>query len=333
MPAPCQIWGRGKCWEQRPSLDTKPHNLPGTCGESQGFSSCSEPSTCSGTAAASQGLTRPQNLRHHSLLQLGGTTLGVLHRSRLHRSHGHRQQRRCTSWHVPQHHQPAMRQAGLGAAPRRAVPSLLGAAPPCWDAHRQLSAEPQIPEMSRVSPRKLGFFSCRCLGPRWTAQLTPCALPEDAAHPRVPTLCEEAPEPTQLPAPALLPNPVPSAPVGDRGTTGVGRAPRSSTEPCPRAAPTLLPPASSTNLRGSSPAASSGAEAEHLPDTPITLGISSAYSGSLIKKEITGICHLVNPCSAAPGELCSRETGAHRTSSGTLPGLAPGRGPSAQVCF
>ncbi|EOB06123.1 hypothetical protein Anapl_06047 [Anas platyrhynchos] len=103
--------------------------------------------------------------------------------------------------------------------------------------------------------------------------------------------CEEAPEPTQLPAPALLPNPVPSAPVGDRGTTG-GRAPRSSTEPCPRAAPTLLLPASSTKLRGSSPAASSGAEAEHLPDTPITLGISSAYSGSLIKKEITGICHL-----------------------------------------
>lgn len=188
VPAPCQIWGRGKCWEQRPSLDNKPHDKPGTCGESQGFSSCSEPSTCSGTAAASQGLTRPQNLRHHSLLQLGGTTLGVLHRSRLHRSHGHRQQRRCTSWHVPQHHQPAMRQAGLGAAPRRAVPSLLGAAPPCWDAHRQLSAEPQIPEMSRVSPRKLGFFSCRCLGPCRTAQLTPCALPEDAARPRVPRL-------------------------------------------------------------------------------------------------------------------------------------------------
>lgn len=135
MPAPCQIRGRGKCWEQRPSLDTKPHDVPGTCRKSQGFSSCSEPLTSSSTAAASQGLTRPQNLRHHSLLQLGGTTLGVLHRSRLHRSHGHRQQRRCTSWHVPQHHHPAMRQAGLGAAPRRAEPpgcglTTLGRSPP-----------------------------------------------------------------------------------------------------------------------------------------------------------------------------------------------------------
>lgn len=117
--ASCQTRGRGVCWEQRPSLDTKPHDTSGETG--QGFPSCSEPSTCSATAAASQGMTRPQNLRHHSLLQLGGATLGVLHRSRrLHRSHGHRQQRRCTSWHVPQHHHPAMRQAGLGAAPRRA---------------------------------------------------------------------------------------------------------------------------------------------------------------------------------------------------------------------